>query len=170
LENLLAPLLGLSAIAVAAWIHGRWNLPHAKRSKRLTALAFTLVFALGGFLLAKPPKPSALMWETWSEERVEALLEEGKPVYIDFTAQWCATCQVNKKRAYTKEVVELMTKKGVVTLKADKTKPNPEIEAALQRLGRSAIPVNVLYAPGKDPVIFRELLSPDDLISALKKL
>ena len=51
------------------------------------------------------------------------------PVYIDFTAQWCATCQLNKKRAYTPEVVALMKAKRVVALKADKTKPNPQIEA-----------------------------------------
>lgn len=170
LENLLGPLFGLCTIAVAAWIHGRWNLPHFRRPKRLLALLFTLLFAAGGVMLAKPPQPSALMWETWSEERVDALLSEGKSVYIDFTAQWCATCQVNKKRAYTPEVIALMKKKGVVTLKADKTKANPEIEAALQKLGRSAIPVNVLLAPGKAPVILTELLSPKELIAALEKL
>ncbi len=170
LENLLGPILGLSAIAVAAWIHGRWNLPHRKRSTRITALLLTLLFAAGGFLIAKPPKPSALQWETWSPARVEELLAAGSPVYLDFTAQWCATCQVNKKRAYTKEVVALMKEKGVVALKADKTKPNPDIEAALQKLGRSAIPVNVLQAPGRDPVVLPELLAPDDLLDALKKL
>jgi DsbC/DsbD-like thiol-disulfide interchange protein/cytochrome c biogenesis protein CcdA/thiol-disulfide isomerase/thioredoxin len=170
LENLLGPLFGLSAIAVAAWIHGRWNLPHFRRPKRLLALLFTLLFAAAGFVLSKPPKPSALTWETWSEERVEALLDDGKPIYIDFTAQWCATCQVNKKRAYTPEVIALMEEKGVVALKADKTKPDPEIEAALQKLGRSAIPVNVLLTPGGEPVIFSELLSPDELMMAIGKL
>ena len=106
----------------------------------------------------------------WSEQRVAELLAEDTPVYIDFTAQWCATCQVNKKRAYTKEVIALMKKKGVVTLKADKTKPNPEIEAALKKIGRTAIPVNVLLAPGKEPVILPELLSPDDVLGALRAL
>ena len=77
---------------------------------------------------------------------------------------------MNKKRAYTSEVVALMKEKGVVTLKADKTKPNPDIEAALRKLGRSAIPVNVLLAPGKEPVILPELLSPADMIGALKRL
>jgi thiol:disulfide interchange protein DsbD len=62
-----------------------------------------------------------------------------------------------------------MKQKGVVTLKADKTKPNPEIEAALEKLGRTAIPVNVLLAPGREPVILPELLSPADLIQALLK-
>lgn len=167
LENLLGPVFGLSAIAVAGWIHGRWNLPHKQTSTRATALVLTLLFAAGGFLLAKPPKPSALVWEKWSEERVAELLEEGKPVYIDFTAQWCATCQVNKKRAYTDEVIAKFNDKNVVALKADKTKPNPEIETALQKLGRTAIPVNILIAPGKEPAILPELLSPDDVLKAL---
>jgi thiol:disulfide interchange protein DsbD len=170
LDNLLGPVFGLSAIAVACWIHGRWNLPHRKKGTRLAALAFALLFATAGLFLAKPPKPSALDWQPWSPEKQEALLAEGKPVYIDFTAKWCATCQVNKKRAYTGEVVALMKKKGVVTLKGDKTRPDPQIEQALQKYGRTAIPVNVLLAPGKAPVILPELLSPDDVIRALEGL
>jgi thiol:disulfide interchange protein/DsbC/DsbD-like thiol-disulfide interchange protein len=170
LDNLLGPIFGLSTIAIAGWIHGRWNLPHRTRKTRTVALVLTLFFAAVGFILVKPPQPSALTWEPWSQQRVEELLADGTPVYIDFTAQWCATCQVNKKRAYTKEVIALMKEKGVIALKADKTKPNPEIEAALQKLGRNAIPVNVLLAPGKDPFILPELLAPDDVSEALKGL
>jgi thiol:disulfide interchange protein DsbD len=159
LDNLLGPLFGLSSIAVAAWIYGRWNLPHRTRSTRWTAIILATLFAAGGLLLAKPPHKSALVWETWSQERVDQLLSQGKPVYIDFTAQWCATCQVNKKRAYTAEIIQLMKDKGVVALKGDKTNANPAIEAKLQELGRSAIPVNVLIVPGKDPIVTPELLS-----------
>ncbi len=169
-DNMLGPIFGLSTIAVACWIHGRWNLPHLKQSTRLTALVLTLLFAAGGFYLAKPPGAAAIEWEHWSEERVQSLLAEGKPVYIDFTAKWCATCQVNKKRAYTPEVIALMKQKGVVLLKGDKTKPDPKIEEAIQKLGRAAIPVNILLAPGKEPIILPELLSPADVMEALKKL
>jgi thiol:disulfide interchange protein DsbD len=63
-----------------------------------------------------------------------------------------------------------MKAKGVATLKADKTNDDPQIEAALRQLGRTAIPVNVLLAPGKDPAILPELLSPNDLLDALRKL
>lgn len=170
LENLLDPLFGLSCIGIAAWIYGRWCLPHRKKNVRRAALAVTAAFAAAGFLLAKPPQPSALEWQPWSAETQQELLEKGTPVYIDFTAKWCATCQVNKKRAYTAEVIDLMKRKGVVALKADKTKPDPEIEKALRGYGRSAIPVNVLLAPGRDPVILPELLAPDDVIQALQGL
>jgi thiol:disulfide interchange protein DsbD len=169
-DNLLGPLFGLTCIAIACWIHGRWNLPHREKGTRFTSLALTIAFAAAGFLLAKPPQPSAIDWQPWSLEKQQALLEDGKPVYIDFTAKWCATCQVNKKRAYTKEVVDLMRQKEVVALKADKTKPDPAIEEALKQYGRTAIPVNVLLVPGREPVILPELLSPDDMIRALKGL
>ncbi len=159
LENLLGPLFGLSGIAIAAWIYGRWNLPHRPRPTRWMALTLTIIFAGGGFLLAKPPEKSALVWEMWSQQRVDELLEKGTPVYVDFTAQWCATCQVNKHNAYSAEVIALMTKKGVVALKGDKTNANSEIEAKLQELHRTAIPVNVLYVPGREPIITPELLS-----------
>ena len=170
LENLLSPIIGLTMIAIAAWIQGRWNLPHKSLRCRRFAGISAIVIAVAGIWLAQPPKAQDLTWEPWSESRITELLAEQRPVYIDFTAQWCATCQVNKKRAYTKEVVALMKQKRVAALKADKTNPNPEIEAALRKLGRSAIPVNVFIAPGKEPVILPELLSPEDLLKLLKPL
>ena len=169
-DNLLGPIFGLTCFGIALWIHGRWNLPHRTTQTRAIAGMLTLVFAAAGVFLCKPPTPSTLVWEPWSEARVESALKENQPVYIDFTAKWCATCQWNKKRAYDPEVVSMMLKKGVITLKGDKTKPNPEIEAALNKLGRTAIPVNVLIEPGKEPVIFPELLSPEILLDSLKTL
>jgi thiol:disulfide interchange protein DsbD len=168
LEHLLGTVFGLCAVAVAAWIHGRWNLPHRRRSTRITAATLAVAFAALGIQLARPPAPSAIDWQPWSQARVDELLAEGRPVYIDFTARWCATCQFNKKRAYTPEVVARMNQKRVVTLVADKTRPNPEIDRALRELGRSAIPVNVLLVPGRAPHLLPELLSPDDLMRALE--
>ncbi|MFD2256924.1 protein-disulfide reductase DsbD family protein [Luteolibacter algae] len=161
-EYLLSPLLGLSLIAAAAWTYGRWNLPHKSKRTRGIALAITAVFSIAGILLALPPKPNKL-WQPWSEARAQELLSEGTPVYIDFTAQWCLTCQVNKKVAYTEEVLKLAKQKKIVFLKGDKTRPDPAIEAKLQELGRSAIPVNVLLRPGEEPIVTPEVLTPQIL-------
>jgi thiol:disulfide interchange protein/DsbC/DsbD-like thiol-disulfide interchange protein len=169
LEHMLGPVFGLSLAGLGAWIYGRWSLPHRSKRARVTATLLALVFATGGVIASLPPKPSKLVWETWSSERVETLLKEGKPVFVDFTAQWCATCQVNKKRAYTPEVIALMQKRGIVALKADKTKPDPAIEQKLRELNRTAIPVNVFYRPGKEPVITPELLSEDYLLELFKE-
>ncbi len=163
LENMLNVVIGLTAVAIAAWVFGRWHSPVRSRRTRTIAIATCVAFAAVGLKLAMPPEKSGLVWEKWSEDRVTELLEEGTPVYVDFTAQWCATCQLNKKRAYTKEVADLIEARGIVLLKGDKTSPDPAIDAKLEELGRSAIPVNVLYVPGKDPLITPELLSPDYL-------
>jgi thiol:disulfide interchange protein len=167
LENMPLVVIGLSAIAISAWIYGRWNLPHRTRRTRTIALILTLLFGIGGLWMAKPPVKSALVWQPWSAERVAELTKEGVPVYVDFTANWCVTCQVNKKRAYTPEVIALMQEKGVVTLRADKTNPDPAIEKALRELERTAIPVNVLYVPGEEPVITPEILSADYMKSLI---
>ena len=92
-------------------------------------------------------------------------------MYVDFTALWCATCQLNKKVAYTDDVIDLIQKKNIVLLKGDKTNPDPKIEAKLNELNRTAIPVNVLYTPGKDePAITPELLTPQILKDLFKDL
>ena len=169
-EYLLAPIFGLCLIAIAAWVYGRWHLPHRTKKVRIIALVIALIsFGLGVFLTL-PPNPSKLEWQTWSEEKTEALLSEGTPVYIDYTAQWCLTCQVNKKIAYTDEVIALAKDKGVVFLKADKSAPNPAIEAKLEKLGRTAIPVNVLIMPSKEPIITPTILTPGTLIDLFNQI
>jgi thiol:disulfide interchange protein/DsbC/DsbD-like thiol-disulfide interchange protein len=169
LENMLNVIIGLSMIAIAGWIFGRWHTPINSTKARTIAKALILIFAIGGFLACKPPTNKGVDWQAWSDEKVSELLEEETPVYIDFTAQWCATCQLNKKRAYPEEIVKLMEERGIVAFKADKTSPNPAIEAALQKLDRSAIPVNVLYVPGKEPIITPELLTADYLKELFEK-
>ncbi|MFN7343649.1 MAG: thioredoxin family protein, partial [bacterium] len=124
------------------------NLPHLAKRSRVIGVTLALTLAIAGLFLVKPPKPSSLEWQVWSPEKAEEIIKEGKPVYIDFTAKWCVTCQANKKFAYTEEVIALANKKQVVFLKADKTKPNPTIETKLRELNRTAIPVNVLMIPG----------------------
>lgn len=168
LDNMLNPVFGLSAVALACWIYGRWNTYAKPRPVRIYASFVALLLAAGGIYYAGSIK-KGVAWETWSPERVEELLDEGRPVYVDFTAKWCLTCQVNKRNAYSEEVIELMKQRGVVALKADKTKPDPKIEAQLEELNRTAIPVNVLYVPDKEPIITPEVLTSGYLLDLFRK-
>ena len=112
-----------------------------------------------------------LTWEAWSPETVEKLRAENKPVYIDYTAKWCFTCQVNK-RVYKDAVLQkLIADKKITLLKADWTNEDPRISKALAELGKAAVPVNVLYLPGKPgPIVLPELLSVENLSTAFGQI
>ena len=97
------------------------------------------------------PPDKDLKWGTWSEHRVDELLADGTPVFIDFTAQWCLTCQINKKRAYSKDVVALMKERGIVALKADNTDRDPEIDRTIRSLDRGAVPGQRALRPRQGP-------------------
>jgi len=110
---------------------------------------------------AKSPEPAAAKgWQPWSPETQAKALADGKPVYIDFTARWCATCQVNK-RVYGDAILAAdLAQAGVVLLKADWDKRDEVIRAELARYGRQGIPLNVFLRQGADPVILPEILTP----------
>ena len=166
-------MLGLSAVATAAWIYGRWNQPVRSSSTRMTAKILAALLCTGGILLAWPwpatqpesgtVETTAAEWGTWSQGEEDRLLAEGRPVFVDYTAKWCLTCQLNKSRAYTRPVIDLIKKKGIALLRADKTNPSPAIDAKLKQMGRSAIPVNILLVPGKEPHITPALLTAEYL-------
>jgi thiol:disulfide interchange protein/DsbC/DsbD-like thiol-disulfide interchange protein len=145
-------------------------------------LIFTTRSADGGFvdikavLGAAPAKPAptpntpakaAGDWQPWSPEEQAKALAAGKIVYVDFTARWCATCQVNK-RVYTQDdVAKALTQAGVVMLKADWTKKDSVIANELGKYGRTGIPLNVFLKTGQPPAILSEALTGTEVLSAL---
>ena len=163
--------MSLVVFCAAFWVYGRWCLPFRPLGTRITGFIVAIVLAAAGFWGARPytPAENTLEWEEWSPAAMQEALESDSPVYVDFTAKWCATCQANKKIAYTDEVYAAMSEAGVVLMRADKTAPNPEIDKEMRKLNRSSVPVNALYVPGKEPVVTSELLTPDYMLDFLKK-
>lgn len=163
--------MSLVVFCAAFWVYGRWCLPFRPLSTRIIGFVVALLLAAAGFWGARPyaPAENQLEWEEWSPAAMQDALENETPVYVDFTAKWCATCQANKKVAYTEEVYAAMSEAGVVLMRADKTAPNPEIDAEMRKLNRSSVPVNALYVPGKEPVVTSELLTPDYMLDFLKE-
>lgn len=176
-------LLSLALVALGCWIYGRWSLPHKPARTRMIAVVLSVAAIGGGALLGWPPKQEkahaadgvlfehGLEWQPWSEARVQELVAAGKPVYIDFTAKWCLTCQVNKRVYSDPQLQDLFKTKGVVTVKADYTHEDPAILKAFTALGRGAIPVNALYIPGQpEPLVLPELLTGENVSQALRKI
>lgn len=110
-------------------------------------------------------------WDAWQPGRVEQILATGRPVFVDFTAAWCVTCQYNKRTTLSDpEVLSDLGIKKVALLRADWTLRDPAITAALADLGRSGVPVYVLYKTGAPPKVLSEILSASELRQALAAL
>ena len=118
-----------------------------------------------------PLAANAQGWQAWDPKRVDQLLAAGQPVFVDFTAAWCVTCQYNKKTTLSnRDVLADLSAKKVALLRADWTRRDPAITAALGQLGRSGVPVYVVYQQGRAPVVLSEVLGVEEVRSVIGKL
>ena len=184
--NVLTALLtSFLLLAMAGWFLGRW--PARKGAILLAALLLGAVVALAVFSQrwaevragatstdrsANSYPAAQTDWQPWSEEAVRRSLAQGRPVFVDFTASWCLSCQVNEKAALKQpQVQQAFHSKNVVLLRADWTRHDEAITRALTALGRSGVPAYVLYIPGQsEPRLLPEVLTPGIVIGALNSL
>ncbi len=157
-----------------------WAFTLTGRSRTVVALVSIAMLAIMtrtiGPNIVKPLEIAAAAapgerWQAWEPGRVEQILSTGQPVFVDFTAAWCVTCQYNKNTTLShKDVLADLDTKNVALLRADWTRRDPAITAALQQLGRNGVPVYVVYKAGSAPVVMSEILSVDEVRGVLARL
>ena len=179
-EGFRGALFSLVLVAMAVWSYGRWTAPGASPGRvRLGVGALVFLGTVGIWsgwprgisTAADAAARGEIVWEPWSPESVARYRAEGRSIYVDFTARWCATCQTNKKLVFaSQEVKEFLARERVVTLRGDWTNKNPQITAELAAYQRSAVPFNVIWLPGRaSPAILPELLTPGIVLEAFQQ-
>ena len=168
---LLALLVGFSMVLWSVTLKGRVRTAVAALSlATLSGLAF-LVGPSVVAVTAGSNRAVDATWQPWAPGKVEALVAQGRPVFVDFTAAWCVTCQYNKRTTLADQaVLSAFQAKNVVLLRADWTKRDPAITAALASLRRNGVPVYVLHRSGRPPVVLSEVISVDEVRAALSTL
>ena len=173
-RRVLAGALALASLAGGLWLAmpaadaGLGPAGGAQRSPGAGAAPGAAGFpGVSGESGASAEAPAA--WGAWSEAAVERARAEGRPVFVDFTAAWCVSCQVNKKLVLERNPVAAeFSRRKVATLRADWTQRDPLITAALAAHGRNGVPLYLLYLPGEpQPRILPEILAPGLVIDAL---
>lgn len=175
--NQLFLMFGLILVAMGIWAFGKTrDLSNSPNFNKLLWV-FSICGIVSGVWIGFPVKSDDLVnqinWESWSPAKQEQLHKDGKPIFIDFTARWCASCQINKRIYQKKEVIAKFENMEIAALQADWTKRGPVILEALQSYGREGVPLYVYYPPSKidqsdkDYVILPEILSEKILLDAM---
>jgi thiol:disulfide interchange protein DsbD len=186
--NQVALLLGcFLMLAIAGWALGRWPAKWPSRIAAIVLIALGLAIPLSQVRGARrvdaetasaapagrfATNSTEVVWQPYSEQALDAARAAGHPVFIDFTAAWCLSCQVNE-RLYLKsaEVENALLKSNVVTMKADWTNEDPAITQKLAELGRATVPTYVFYpaAAGSAADVLPEVLTKDLVLRAIER-
>lgn len=181
--------LFLIGLALATWVWGQF----VQRGRRRQSAGAVIALGLAAISYAWPlereldwrharPEAAAtgpvtagageIAWQNWSPEALVAARQTGRPVLVDFTAEWCLTCKLNERSSLAIEPVrEKLRALNAVTLKGDYTRTPPAITAELKRFGRAGVPLVLVYprdAAG-EPIVLPEVLTPGLVLDALDR-
>ncbi len=179
---LLGLLGGFLLLAVAGWVLGRW--PAKGLASTFAALIGLMAVALPIYAAEKygsvaeattstSAAGGATTWEPFTPQLVDAYRAQGKPVFVDFTASWCLSCQVNERVVLNRDDVQKRLRdSGIALVRADWTRHDETIAQSLASLGRSGVPTYVLYPgkPGEPPQVLPEVLTSGIVFDALDSL
>jgi thiol:disulfide interchange protein DsbD len=177
-SSILLVLLGLLSLTLGLLFYGQSQRSFPPpRHLRILGITLTLLAYLLPSLLLKTAPASTLSTTStdrlpWSEAEVARQLAAGRSVFIDFTAAWCLTCQVNERLTLSRtEIKTAFRERNVAFLVADWTRRDPAITAALQKYGREGVPTYVLLRPDPDstPQLLPEIITPSIVLEALRR-
>lgn len=168
--------LALLGLAMATWYWGQVEQGSSKRWLGLGGMVLAAGLSLG--LAVSGPRASAgaagspnggIDWLAFDEQEAQRLSDDGRLVFVDFTADWCLTCKANERLVLASdEVAAAFEDHQVVPMKGDWTNRDDRITEFLGRYGRSAVPFYVLFRPGREPYPLGELLTKTSVIEALE--
>jgi thiol:disulfide interchange protein len=164
----------LLLISVLAWIKGSfWTPVSSPRSRILAAVAMCVAVLLAAGVYGFVTRPSQLVWQQFTKGSLEKALASGRPIFVDFTADWCLTCKTNERFAIdTPQVREAFSKQKAILLRADWTKGDPEITEILKNHGRAGVPMYLVYPRGgkeEQAMLLPELITSQTVLDALNK-
>lgn len=157
--------IGLAAVGVFA-SRARWT-----RGAGWGAIAVALALTgVSAHLAAAATAPTEIPADAWSSQKVQAALAQGRPVLVNFTADWCVSCKINERTALASPVTAKALKDAnAVYLEGDWTRRDDAITRELERHGRSGVPLYLLYTPGQtEPRLLPQLLTEGVVVDALK--
>lgn len=166
-DGIAALLACAVSAALGVWIFGRVQYEGGRHKAAGALAALTLAIAplavLTPWAFEAPTAQTAASarWQPWDDTRIAKEQAAGRVVFVDFTADWCITCKVNERVALSSdELWQMFAEKNVVAMKADWTKRDEKIRAALASFGRGGVPMYLVYpADGGEPELLPEVLT-----------